>query len=194
MKGVRAIKKERTRTELAQKALALFLERGFHETTVDEIATAVDVSKRTFFRYFPTKESVVFVHNGDRVAKFREALAPDGNATAWDLVRRAILEMAREFEENHVQLATQRALIDRTPALLAYERELDRQWEDAIAEALLDGATDASSRRRARVLAGATMGATRGALQQWFEAAPGGDLVARGLETLAWLENGFRAP
>ena len=65
--GHRERKKERTRRTIALAARELFLSKGFDETTVDEVAESAGVSRRTVFRYFPTKESMVFPHRGERL-------------------------------------------------------------------------------------------------------------------------------
>ena len=57
--GLRERKKQRTRELIAARALELFSERGYHATTVADIAAAAEVSKPTLFRYFPTKEDLV---------------------------------------------------------------------------------------------------------------------------------------
>jgi AcrR family transcriptional regulator len=57
--GRRERKRRQTRERIEQAAMALFLERGFDATTIEDITEAADVSKRSFFDYFPSKEDVV---------------------------------------------------------------------------------------------------------------------------------------
>jgi AcrR family transcriptional regulator len=74
----RAGRRERRRVEIRERifraALELFAERGFLETTVEDITDKADVGKGTFFNYFPTKEHVLATFGGERIATIERAL------------------------------------------------------------------------------------------------------------------------
>src|SRR3954466_3198779 len=72
--GRREQKKNRTREDLVAAAVKLFAERGFDETTTEDIAEAADVSQRTFFRHFPSKEAVLYGDEEAMEAAFRDAI------------------------------------------------------------------------------------------------------------------------
>ena len=73
--GRRERKKLATRRALADAALRLFDQQGFDATTVEQIARVVDVSARTFHRYFERKEDVLFADHAERISNFRALLA-----------------------------------------------------------------------------------------------------------------------
>lgn len=109
--GLRERKKERTRTELQRHALRLFRDRGYTETTVEDIAAAAEVSRSTFFRYFPTKEDVVLFDDVDPVMERVMHGLPDGTPLL-EAVRTVLWQSfgslddeARTLEEVRMQLA-----------------------------------------------------------------------------------------
>jgi AcrR family transcriptional regulator len=124
--GLRERKKQRTRDALARAALELFTTQGYEETTVDEIADAVDVSQRTFFRYFASKEEAAFSVQDLMQSHFLAHLlarpADEGPmealrnamATGWDTIDEAI----REIVPVDLHMRTY-FMIESTPALLA---------------------------------------------------------------------------
>lgn len=91
-----------TRARLYRAALDLFAERGFMETTVEDITEAADVGKGTFFNYFPTKEHVLAAYGAERVARVERALE-DAKATkgpVLDVIRELAADSAGQSKEN----------------------------------------------------------------------------------------------
>ncbi|MCP9967521.1 TetR/AcrR family transcriptional regulator [Actinomadura madurae] len=135
--GLRERKKQRTRQALATAALRLFAERGYEETTIADIAAAADVSPRTFFSYFPSKEDVVFAEIDDRLAEVSERLRRTSGEAPMETIRRSIVDVLEAVVAEHRDYgAVQVALVLERPGLRAraLQRLLDAQ--EAI-EALL---------------------------------------------------------
>lgn len=191
--SLRERKKKRTREILVAAARQLFLQKGFEKTTVDEIAAAADVSQRTFFRYFATKESIVFSQHEARIARLRSLLKRRSNRQpVYASVRAAVLDFADGYVASRDELLDEYRIVTASPLLVARDVELDTEYEAAIAEALGDheGATPAV-RRRARIVAGALFGTIRATMQEWFAGGGTDDLLRLGTEGLDLIDRGF---
>lgn len=184
----RPTKKERTRAALTAAAATLFRVQGYEDTTVEQIAAGAGVTARTFFRYFPTKDAVVFANADERYDAFVAQLAAqDAAETPLVTVRRAFRATVREFAEHRQELVLQHRVIESSPTLIARERELDRRWEQALAHHLGADAPDALATLRARLLAGAFMGAVRAMFDEWYASDGKAGLLALAAETEALL-------
>ncbi|GAA0844836.1 TetR family transcriptional regulator [Streptosporangium amethystogenes subsp. fukuiense] len=122
--GLRERKKQKTRLALIDAALSLFLEQGYEATTVDQIAAAVDVSPRTFFRYFATKEDVALSLAADgqeaMLAELATRPADEAPFTALSHAVRAMVTMLQEGDlDDTARFLRAREVIDATPALFA---------------------------------------------------------------------------
>jgi AcrR family transcriptional regulator len=190
--GLREKNRNERRAALVEAAYTLFRERGYGATTMDDIAAAAGLSRRTAFRYFASKEELVFPARDERLALLRERLTPRAGERAFDTVRRACLAVAQSYQAERARMLEQWRLIQAEPALLGRELQLDRAFEEALEAAFLAGERESPrGRRRAKVRASAVVGAIRATLREWLEGGASADLARLGRETFAELEQGF---
>ncbi|MGW0818277.1 TetR/AcrR family transcriptional regulator [Streptomyces viridiviolaceus] len=193
--GLRETKKRQTRTAIADAALSLFLEHGFDQVTVAEVARQAGVSTNTVFNYFPSKEDLFF----DRQAEVENRLAalvrdrPPGTCPV-AAVRDDLLSALRQDDAT---LGLQPGapafwqVIEDSPALRAREREIGERIEAALATALADrppkcadapgGVGDLLS----VILAGTIAGTHRAVLRELRRRIMSGDPPAQTRDTIA---------
>ncbi|MBP2334803.1 AcrR family transcriptional regulator [Saccharothrix coeruleofusca] len=173
--GLREQRKARTRRAIQEHALRLFLDQGYEQTTVEQIAAAAGVSHMTFFRYFPTKEAVVEDDDYDPLIADLIRARPTGESPL-EALRAALrtgLDAVLDTDRDAVYTRTR--LIVTTPALRA------RQWHntaatgDLLAAALADRAGRPVD-LRLRVIAAAATAALTTALTSWVEGEGSDDL------------------
>ncbi len=166
--GLRERKRQRTREQIIDAALALFDERGYDRTTVADIAAAADIAPRTFFAYFVTKEAVVF-HDFDEVhaslARHLHGRAP--GRTTFDAMRDWLGELVGGIDPDDPRERLQHRIVRTTPALRAHERALLGRCEETLREGIAtDLGLPADHLRPTMVAAAATAALT--AIEQLF--------------------------
>ncbi|MFF3753789.1 TetR/AcrR family transcriptional regulator [Streptomyces sp. NPDC002018] len=173
--GLRARKKQRTRDALLREALERFTTQGYERTTIDEIADAVEVSQRTFFRYYASKEEVALAVVEMVESTFVEALrvrpAAEGpmeamrNAvtSAWTSVGETIQSVIPV----DLYMRTYQ-MIESTPALLAVHLRRSAVLEDGLSQLVADReGLDVDADPRPRVAVAAFTGVMRVTGRLW---------------------------
>jgi AcrR family transcriptional regulator len=194
--GRRERKKLATRRALADAALRLFDQQGFDPTTVEQIADVVDVSARTFHRYFERKEDVLFADHAERISKFKALLAerPLDEAPLRS-VRLALLISTRELDSRSDLEFIRARLITESAALRAYNLRYLDDWARAIAEHVALRTNTKPTDPWPSLAGRCTMAAVIDARQRWV--TEGGDserrvrLVRSGLDLLIRLGTEF---
>ncbi|MEY9874652.1 AcrR family transcriptional regulator [Streptacidiphilus sp. MAP12-33] len=181
------------RESLVRAAFQLFLERGFEQTTIDDIVSLAGVGRRSFFRYFPSKEDVVFPdHEGclAEMTAFLRAAPPDGDPVtqACDASRLVL----RMYAADPVFSVQRYRLTRQVPGLRAHELSVVWRYERALAEHLRErGAERADGALRADVVAAAVVAAHNHALRTWLRAGGEGDVQAAMDEALGYVTRAF---
>ncbi|MBE1878286.1 TetR/AcrR family transcriptional regulator [Myceligenerans pegani] len=189
--GLRERTRNAVRAQLAEAALRLFVEQGFEETTVEQIAAVTGLSRRSFHRYFSSKEDVIGQWSVETGAQLAAALAArPSEEDAWFALRRAFDGLVHQLGTGPMSLRITRMTLN-TPALHATHLHKHAHWRDVLADVLqarLAARTDGSARIAAIALAGAALASLDSALTQWVSEdaeQPLGELVDQAMSAVA---------
>jgi AcrR family transcriptional regulator len=135
--------------EIEGAALALFLERGFAATTMDDVAAAVGTSRSSVFRYFATKEDLLLAsmrETGDRLVAQLQACPQQ--QSAWQSATDVLLRFAAEFDAGGQPARRRARLLADTPALQQALAGKHQAWKERFADALVDRVPGRGAARR----------------------------------------------
>ncbi|MFG2937025.1 mycofactocin system transcriptional regulator [Streptomyces sp. NPDC048282] len=181
-----------SRAALERLGFELFAERGFDDTTVDDIAAAAGIGRRTFFRYFASKNDLVWGDFEEQLTRLDALLtAADPDTPMMDALRAAVVEFNR-FDPAQVPWHRQRmALILRVPTLQADSAVRYASWRDLVTEFAARRLGRPASALLPRLVGGTTLAACVTAYEQWLadESADLGDLLDLAVGQLA---DGYR--
>jgi AcrR family transcriptional regulator len=192
--GLRERKKARTRASLREHALRLFREKGYQNTTVEQIAAAAEVSPSTFFRYFPTKEDLVLQDDMDiRMIEALEQQQPDLGPVA--AVRAASRQMFDSYTAADMDVLRETTMLTMTvPEIRARAMDEFARTITVVAEAMARRAGRSPDDLAVRTVAGAIVGVIMSVTMPW-ESWPDGtsfeDLFGQIDEALGLLEAGL---
>ena len=181
------------RDALVAAAFQLFMERGYEQTTVDDIVALAGVGRRSFFRYFPSKEDVVFPDHERCLADMTAFLAEGGEED--EPVRRvcdAARLVLRMYAENPAFSVQRYRLTKKVPGLRAYELSVVWRYERALAAYLrgrFAGRPDGTL--RADVIAAAVVAAHNNALRSWLRSDGKGDAGVAVDHALGYVQSAY---
>ena len=177
--GLRERKKARTRASLREHALRLFREKGYQNTTVEQIAAAAEVSPSTFFRYFPTKEDLVLQDDMDvrMIEAFEQQ--PFGLSVI-AAVRAATRQMFGSYTAADLDALRETTRLTMTvPEIRARALDEFARSIEAIAEAMGKRAGRPADDLAVRTVAGAVIGVIMSVMLPWEDWSEGYDFEDR---------------
>ncbi|MFD0905406.1 mycofactocin system transcriptional regulator [Actinomadura sediminis] len=188
-----------SRAALERLAFELFARQGFDETTVDDIAAAAGIGRRTFFRYFASKNDLVWGDFDEQLRRLRTLLdEADPSAPIMDAVRRAVVEFNR-FDPREVPWHRQRMkLILTVPTLQADATLRYASWRRIVSEFVAARTGQPVSAMAPRLAGSVILAAAVTAYEHWLSTGEGAALADLLDDTLRRVEAGFaelgRAP
>ena len=180
-----------SRERVAHVALELFAQRGFEETTVDDIAAGLGVGRRTVFRYFASKNDIVWGDFDlvlDRLAA--DLGAQDESLPVIEAIARAAVSSNRYPPEALPELRLRMTLITTVPALQAHSMLRYADWRAVIATYVARRRGEAEHDLVPQTIAHAALGVSMAAFSAWVRGD--GDLESDLRRAYAGLVDGFR--
>jgi AcrR family transcriptional regulator len=171
---------QETRTAIADAAVALFIERGFVETTMDDVALAAGVSRRTAYRHFPSKDDLVFEQPRRWLVHFNAQVASPGpDETPRQLCRRGLLAVAQLIQANAESVLSSYSVLLATPSLRGRNGQIEDEWFKRYLELLTPTQPIGPARSlQIATVAGALVGTTTMLVAVWAADQPDADMVA----------------
>jgi mycofactocin system transcriptional regulator len=166
-----------TIAQLSHVGLQLFIERGFDETTVDDIAAAAGIGRRTFFRYFASKNDLPWGDFDELVERMRAGLAtiPD-SVPLYRALNQAVLDF-NTYPDDELEYHRERMqLLLTVPTLVAHSTLRYESWRRAITEFAARRLGEPADSMRPRMLGWVYLAASLGAYEQWLH-EPGSELL-----------------
>lgn len=165
MPGLRERRHQETKEQLVAVAFELFVERGYTDVTMEEVAQAAGVSRSTAYRRFPTKDDVVLEVPRRWLGAFDEAVSSLADDTSLSgAVSTVTLAVARHIDANQSTVRTAYAILETVPSL-QQSGVATAAWLERFAR-LLDTYGDVDV-ETSRTLAGAYLGAIDAMMQHW---------------------------
>ncbi|PZQ76362.1 MAG: TetR family transcriptional regulator [Variovorax paradoxus] len=166
--GLRERKQRETRQRIAELALRLFLDHGYDGTTLDAIASAAGISRRTFFSYFKSKDDIIlFGMEADSAELIAELLKTSPDVPPLDAVRDVMVKRIARYTTEEMTAIDN--LMLSSESLLARKQAFYAKQEQALFLALREVWRQPERQTALRMVAMASVGAMRLALQAWRE-------------------------
>ncbi|HVV10225.1 mycofactocin system transcriptional regulator [Amycolatopsis sp.] len=177
-----------SRSEVEHAAFELFARQGFERTTVDDIAQAAGIGRRTFFRYFPSKNDVAWGDFEGQLTLMRTRLAEaPGDKPLLQVISDALVDFNRIDPAEAPWHRRRMELILTTPALQAHSTLRYAEWRQVLAEFVAARVGASPDSLAPQAIAYATLGVALAAYEQWLRTADAelGELMRAGMRGLS---------
>ncbi|OLT30862.1 TetR family transcriptional regulator [Actinomadura sp. CNU-125] len=192
MESLRERKKEATRRALHRAAIRLTIEHGLDNVTVEAIADAADVSRRTFSNYFAAKEDALLYGDAERMESLLRTFASrPPTERAWPALRNSLHALLQEVGEPDPEWAAQARLARAHPSVLARQLARWAEFERSLAALIAERDALPPESPRPRILAGAFMTTVRVASLAWTDQHPPRSLAVVANEHLDEMSRAF---